>query len=70
MLSDQQKGGFMIQVPEVESDSTAPVAVPVAPPAPDKEVIPLPETLRQIGRDSRKEPQRYLNETTVPFGGE
>jgi hypothetical protein len=36
----------------------------------EKELIPLPEALRQIGRDSRKEPQQYLQDTAVPFGGE
>ena len=34
------------------------------------EVVPLPEVLRQIGRDSRKDPQQYLAETKVPLGGE
>ena len=44
----------------------APALVPPATP----EVVPLPEVLRQIGRDSRKNPGQYLDETTVPFGGE
>ena len=34
------------------------------------ETVPLTEVLRQIRRDSRKEPTRYLNETAIPFDGE
>ena len=49
--------------------TTAPT--PAAPPeTPAVEVVPLPEVLRQIRVDSRREPQRYLEETTVPFGGD
>jgi hypothetical protein len=44
---------------------------PQAIPADDGvEVVPLPEVLRQIGRDSAKEPRQYLDETRVPLGGE
>jgi hypothetical protein len=39
-------------------------------PAAIPEVLPLPDVLRQIGRDSRRDPQQYLDETIVPFGGE
>ena len=47
----------------VESQTNAaPAAIP--------EVMPLPDVLRQIGRDSRRDPQQYLDETIVPFGGE
>ena len=45
---------------------TVDTTTPVVPP----EVTPLPEVLRQIQRDSRQNPQQYLDETTVPFGGE
>ena len=52
----------------------APAEAPQAPEAPPGdagvEVVPLPEVLRQIGRDSRKDPQQYLDETKVPLGGE
>ena len=41
-----------------------------AAPAPVREAVPLPEVLRQIRRDSGREPQQYLDETIVPFGGE
>ena len=47
---------------QVEGASTAPAAI--------LEVLPLPEVLRQIRRDSRRDPQQYLDETIVPFGGE
>ena len=46
----------------VMSETAAPVIIP--------EVVPLPDVLRQIGRDSRRDPQQYLDETIVPFGGE
>ena len=46
----------------LEGAAPAPAAIP--------EVVPLPEVLRQIGRDSRRDPQQYLDETIVPFGGE
>ncbi len=39
-------------------------------PAAIPEVLPLPDVLRQIGRDSRRDSQQYLDETIVPFGGE
>jgi hypothetical protein len=46
----------------VHTETAAPAAIP--------EVLPVPEVLRQIRRDSRRDPQQYLDETTVPFGGE
>ena len=52
-----------IQADPVEtSAAAAPVVIP--------EVLPLPDVLRQIGRDSRRDPEQYLDETIVPFGGE
>ena len=47
---------------QVMSETAAPVIIP--------EVVPLPDVLRQIGRDSRRDPEQYLDETIVPFGGE
>ena len=38
--------------------------------APPMELTPLPEVLRQIGRDARKEAAQYLDETRAPGGGE
>jgi hypothetical protein len=35
-----------------------------------REVLPLATVLRQIRRDAHREPRKYLDETTVPFGGE
>ena len=32
--------------------------------------VPLREVLDLIRRDSRREPQQYLDETVVPHGGE
>jgi hypothetical protein len=43
-------------------------ALPTA--APEPEVVPLPDILRQVGRDSLRDPQLYLDETRVPYGGE
>ena len=67
-------------MPEITLNTLAPVQqfsaadAPAAPEAPPGdagvEVVPLPEVLRQIGRDSRKDPQQYLEETKVPLGGE
>jgi hypothetical protein len=52
-------------------EQAQPVPAPEADPADaGVEVVPLPEVLRQIGRDSRKDPQQYLDETRVPLGGE
>jgi hypothetical protein len=45
-------------------------AAPAVRPAELKEVVPMVEVLRQVRRDSRREPQQYLEETMVPFGGE
>ena len=50
------------QADPVETATAAPVVIP--------EVMPLPDVLRQIGRDSRRNPEQYLDETIVPFGGE
>ena len=43
---------------------------PSAAPGAATEVVPLPEALRQIGRDARRDAESYLDETTVRFGGE
>jgi len=51
-----------------QTEQAAPAALPV--PALEREVVPLPDVLRQIGRDSRRDPQTYLDETRVPHGGE
>lgn len=39
--------------------------------APDQpETIPVQEVLDDVRRDSREEPQAFLDETVVPHGGE
>ena len=35
-----------------------------------KEILPLSQVLFGIGRDSRRDPQNYLDEVVVPHGGE
>ena len=46
-------------------------ATPAAPlVAPDREVVPLPDVLRQITRDSQRDAAAYLAETRVRYGGE
>ncbi len=55
--------------PAVDAPSAA--ATPAAlPAAPAVETVPLTEVLRQIRADSRREPQQYLDETAVPYGGD
>jgi hypothetical protein len=54
-------------VDEIAQSSAGTAAAP-APAAPD--VVTLPEVLRQVRRDSRKQPEAYLDETTVRYGGE
>ena len=56
--------------PTLETVNTAAPTPATSPETPAVEVVPLPEVLRQIRVDSRREPQRYLEETTVPFGGD
>jgi hypothetical protein len=54
------------QRPTVEAiDQSTPTA-----PAIERELVPLPEALRQIQRDAADRPADYLDETTVPRGGE
>jgi hypothetical protein len=52
--------------PSPTMQSVTPIVEPDAP----AEVVPLPDVLRQIGRDSTDAPRRYLEETRVPYGGE
>jgi hypothetical protein len=33
-------------------------------------VVPVEKVLAAIGRDSRRDPQQYLEESVTPFGGE
>lgn len=35
-----------------------------------REKIPVEKVLAAIGRDSRRDPQQYLDESVTPFGGE
>ncbi len=51
---------------EQQQQQQAAPATPAAVP----EVLPAREVLRQIQRDSRKDPEAYLDETKVRFGGE
>ena len=44
-------------------------SAPVTEPA-HREVVPLPEVLRQIREDAAKDPAEFLNQTAVPKGGE
>lgn len=55
-----------------QSPPTAQTTLPVeAVPVPDwKEIVPLSRVLFGIGRDSRRDPQNYLDEVVVPHGGE
>jgi hypothetical protein len=53
------------EVIAVKPAADAPVEV-----APPKEVIPLPEILRQIARDAQVDAAQFLEETKVPYGGE
>ncbi len=52
-----------------EQELDQPKADAVAPATPP-DVMALPEVLRQVRRDSRKQPETYLDETTVRYGGE
>ena len=54
------------QVEQAAADAHQDSAPAVAP----AEIVPLPEILRQIARDSASKPREYLDETTVPYGGE
>lgn len=59
------------QIPSTPVENTqGHAAAPAVRPAEVKEVVPMSEVLRQVRRDSRREPQQYLEETMVPFGGE
>jgi hypothetical protein len=33
-------------------------------------VVPVEEILAEIGRDSRRDAQKYLDESVTPYGGE
>jgi hypothetical protein len=44
--------------------------VEVIPMIPWREIVPLSRVLSSINRDSRTEPQIYLDEVVVPHGGE
>jgi hypothetical protein len=64
-MADQSKATVQNETGADEQQvmsETAPAVIP--------EVVPLPDVLRQIGRDSRRNPEQYLDETIVPFGGE
>jgi hypothetical protein len=52
----------------VVAEPALPDVLPAVVPGP--EVVPLPDILRQIGRDSQRDPKLYLDETLVPYGGE
>ena len=34
------------------------------------QTLPIEEAIQQIRRDSRRDPETYLDETVVPHGGE
>ncbi len=54
---------------ELDQPKTQGVATPAAA-ATTPDAVALPEVLRQVRRDSRKQPETYLDETTVRYGGE
>ena len=54
--------------PELDQPKADPAAAATPATAPD--VVALPAVLRQVRRDSRKQPETYLDETTVRHGGE
>ena len=53
---------------EFDQPNTDGGAVPAAATTPD--AVALPAVLRQVQRDCRKQPETYLDETTVRYGGE
>ncbi len=46
------------------------IPLEVVPAPPWQEIVPLSHVLFGIGRDSRRDPQKYLDEVVVPHGGE
>lgn len=58
--------------PQASSAPQTQTAIPLeVVPAPAwKEILPLSQVLFGIGRDSRRNPQNYLDEVVVPHGGE
>jgi hypothetical protein len=38
--------------------------------SPDEVAVPMEKILAEIGQDSRRRPQEYLDQVRVPFGGE
>ena len=67
-MSERQDNQFVqVDRPKTSVESNA---APVTAPAEPFEVVPLAEVLRHVRRDSRRDPQQYLDETVVPFGGE
>ena len=57
------------KVTEQEVELPKADAAPAAGAAP-ADAVALPAVLRQVRRDSRKQPETYLDETTVRYGGE
>ena len=42
---------------------------PAANPTQTTSVVPVEKVLAEIGRDSRRDPQQYLDDSVTPFGG-
>ena len=55
---------------ELDQPKADTAAAAAATPAAAPDVVALPAVLRQVRRDSRKQPETYLDETTVRYGGE
>lgn len=69
-LPEDAMSAELITKPAVEeSTSPAPAESLEAVPVP-AEIIPLAQVVARIARDSSTEPERYLDEIVVPFGGE
>jgi hypothetical protein len=48
------------------TQTTEPTATPTQPTS----VVPVEKVLAEIGRDSRRDSQQYLDESVTPYGGE
>ncbi len=56
--------------PQTPAPSQSAVPREAVPAVPWKEILPLSRVLSSITRDSRNQPENYLEETEVPHGGE
>lgn len=54
----------------VSTPTQSAIPLEVVPVIPWKEIVPLARVLSSITRDSKTDPNIYLDETVVPHGGE